>query len=159
MNGRYVGWVHSPPREGQLPKLAAVFNKANSPPCIAARSGVRAIKENIAKHPLLARTGWFSDRTNKEHHPGCVNKDASRHFLDDAATPPRGDARRGMALSKGHPETGPSRHDPCGCAFTANSAMLIWTAVPREEGWTRHQEKWREATFARSANAIARSIR
>src|SRR6266404_767566 len=79
-------------------KLAAIFNKANSPPCIAARRGVRAIKENVAKHPILASTGWFSDRTDKEHHPGCVNKDASRHFLNDAVTPPRGDARRGMAF-------------------------------------------------------------
>ena len=42
--------------------------------------------------------GWRSDRWDKEHHPGCVDKDASRHFLEDAATPPRGDARRGIAL-------------------------------------------------------------
>src|SRR5438067_364503 len=65
--------------------------------------GCPSDQENIAKHPLLAakrqraastEDGWFSDRTDKEHHPGCVNKDASRHFLDDAATPPRGDARR-----------------------------------------------------------------
>ena len=30
------------------------------------------------------------------HHPGGVDKEASRHFLGDAATPPRGDARRGI---------------------------------------------------------------
>ena len=51
---------------------------------------------NIAQHPLFARTGWCSDRTDKEHHPGGVVKEASRHFLGDAATPPRGDARRGI---------------------------------------------------------------
>jgi hypothetical protein len=33
---------------------------------------------------------------DKEHHPGGVHKEASRHFLGDAATPPRGDARRGI---------------------------------------------------------------
>src|SRR5262249_4481076 len=51
---------------------------------------------NIAQHPLFARTGWCSDRTDKGHHPGGVVKEASRHFLGDAATPPRGDARRGI---------------------------------------------------------------
>ena len=30
---------------------------------------------------------------------------------------------------------------------------------PHEEGRTRHQEKWREASFARSASAIARSLK
>jgi hypothetical protein len=33
---------------------------------------------------------------DKEHLPGGVDKEASRHFLGDAATPPRGDARRGL---------------------------------------------------------------
>jgi len=34
--------------------------------------------------------------TGKEHHPGGVDKEASHHFLGDAVTPPRGDARRGI---------------------------------------------------------------
>jgi hypothetical protein len=28
--------------------------------------------KNIAKHPLIARPGWFSDEDKKENHPGCV---------------------------------------------------------------------------------------
>src|SRR5262245_37277082 len=42
-------------------------------------------QENIAQHPLFARTRWCSDRWDKEHHPGGVHKEASRHFL---VTPP-----------------------------------------------------------------------
>ena len=34
----------------------------------------------------------------KENHPGCVRSVAARNFLDDAATPPCGDARRGLRL-------------------------------------------------------------
>src|SRR5262249_47840060 len=43
-----------------------------------------------------ARTGWCSDRRDKEHHPGGVDKGASHTFLGDAATPPRGGGRRGI---------------------------------------------------------------
>jgi hypothetical protein len=32
----------------------------------------------------------------KVNHPGCVRSVATRNFLDDAATPPCGDARRGL---------------------------------------------------------------
>ena len=44
----------------------------------------------------FARPGWCPDRRDKEHLPGGVDKEASHHFLGDAATPPRGDARRGI---------------------------------------------------------------
>jgi hypothetical protein len=27
---------------------------------------------NIAKHPLIAQPGWFSDENKKVNHPGCV---------------------------------------------------------------------------------------
>src|SRR5262245_8043580 len=40
---------------------------------------------------------------DKEHHPAGVHKEASRHFLGDAATPPRGDARRGIRFFKMRP--------------------------------------------------------
>src|SRR5262247_4735980 len=69
---------------------------ANSPPRITARRGGRAIKKILRSIRFFARTGWCSDRWDKEHHPGGVHKEASRHFLGDAATPPRGDARRGI---------------------------------------------------------------
>jgi hypothetical protein len=42
------------------------------------KEGCPSDQENIAKHP---RTGWFSDREYKEHHPGCVNEDAAQHYF------------------------------------------------------------------------------
>src|SRR5215831_11377564 len=47
--------------------------------------GLPSDQENIAQHPLFARTGWCSDRWDKEHHPGSVDKEASPIFL---VTPP-----------------------------------------------------------------------
>src|SRR5688572_23398204 len=56
------------------------------------RRGGRDIKKNIAKLPLMERTGWWItiDRVflNLFHHPGCGAKVASRHLLDATATPP-----------------------------------------------------------------------
>src|SRR5437867_12760596 len=36
------------------------------------KEGWPSDSENIAKHPLIARPGWFSDESKKENHPGCV---------------------------------------------------------------------------------------
>src|SRR5262245_16584116 len=84
-----------PTSEG-LSKLGTIFKMANSPPRITTRRGGRAIKK-ISRGIRFSRgRGWCSDRWDKEHHPGGVHKEASRHFLGDAATPPRGDARRGI---------------------------------------------------------------
>ena len=37
--------------------------------------------------------------SQSENHPGLAVADASRHFIDRSATPPCGDARRGMCRS------------------------------------------------------------
>ena len=58
------------------------------------KEGWLSDQENAAKHPLKARTGWFSDRL-EENHPGCVGFGGFAINFDDAATPPCGDARRG----------------------------------------------------------------
>jgi hypothetical protein len=79
--------TYSPREEAQLSKLGAIFKKANSE---------RSRKYRAAS--AFARPGRCSDRRDKEHLPGGVDKEASRHFLGDAATPPRGDARRGIRL-------------------------------------------------------------
>src|SRR5262244_4432536 len=74
------------------------FHQGEFPSSHHREEGWPSDQENTAQHPLFARTGWCSDRTDKEHHPGGVDKEASRHFLGDAATPPRGDARRGIRV-------------------------------------------------------------
>jgi len=84
----------------QHPLFAA---KAQARQRTASRREAQARQRAASRREVQARQraasrkdGWFSDRWDKEHHPGCVNEDASRYFLDDAATPPRGDARRGI---------------------------------------------------------------
>src|SRR5690349_304795 len=72
------------------------FQQGEFPSSHHREEGWPSDQENTAQHPLFARTGWCSDRTDKEHHPGGVDKEAARHFLGDAATAPRGDARRGI---------------------------------------------------------------
>src|SRR6266571_2683559 len=42
--------------------------------------------------------GWFSDENKRKTTPSASASVASRNFLDDADTPPCGDARRGIAL-------------------------------------------------------------
>src|SRR5262245_52080325 len=85
-----------PSSRGAAVQVRRHFQQGEFPSSHHREEGWPSDQENIAQHPLFARTGWCSDRTNKEHHPGGVDKEASRHFLGDAATPPRGDARRGI---------------------------------------------------------------
>jgi len=51
----------------QLPLLAVM------------QGGVAEQSKDIAKHPLPARPGWFTDRTKKENHPVCVDSVAARN--------------------------------------------------------------------------------
>ena len=65
---------------------------------LLARRGGRDIKSNIAKPPLMERTGWWfsrSDRNvlNLNHHPVCAASDASHFLLTGAATPPGQEGR------------------------------------------------------------------
>src|SRR5262249_22699156 len=85
-----------PSSRGAAVQVRRHFQQGEFPSSHHREEGWPSDQENTAQHPLFARTGWCSDRTDKEHHPDGVDKEASRHFLGDAATPPRGDARRGI---------------------------------------------------------------
>jgi hypothetical protein len=70
-------------REGGIPLLV--------------RRGRRDIKKKVAKPPLTERTGWLLTENLSEcesetlivsDHPVCAASEASRHFIDGAATPP-----------------------------------------------------------------------
>src|SRR5262245_7297141 len=61
------------------------------------KEGWPSDQENAAEHPLKARTGWFSNR-RVENHPACGSYGGYGIILDDAATPPCGNARRGRRL-------------------------------------------------------------
>src|SRR5262245_24704783 len=74
------------------------WNKALVPSLHHRKEGWPSDQENIAKHPLIARPGWFSFCSYRKTTPAVSVSVASRNFFDDTATPPCGDARRGLAL-------------------------------------------------------------
>jgi hypothetical protein len=47
-------------------------SSAFSPLLASPQGGVAKRSRNIAKHPLIAKPGWFSDENKKVNHPGCV---------------------------------------------------------------------------------------
>ena len=55
--------------------------EGHSPPCTKARRGGRAIKKAVAKPPIIAQTGWFSDREKRKTTPSASASVASRHLL------------------------------------------------------------------------------
>src|SRR6266496_3012711 len=62
------------------------------------KEGWPSDQKMIAKPPLTARPGWFSDENKWKTTPAASASVAGRNFLDDAATPPCGRARRGITL-------------------------------------------------------------
>src|SRR5258705_11564584 len=74
-----------------------VFRARYSPPCITARRGGCVIKKNVAQRPKRTQPGWFSFCIHRKTTPASRSAEASRYLLDRSATPPCGDARRGMA--------------------------------------------------------------
>src|SRR6476646_7225656 len=69
---------------------------------IAARRGGRAIKKISRSISLSRGRGGFPIESTMNTTPSARATVASQHLLDRAATPPRGDARRGIAASKLH---------------------------------------------------------
>jgi len=72
------------------------FGRAHSPPCITARRGGCVINKMSRSHRNRRRRGGFLLCSQSENHPGLAVADAARHFIDCSATPPCGDARRGI---------------------------------------------------------------
>src|SRR6266487_2659938 len=55
-------------------------------------------QENFAQPPKLTQPGWFSFCSHRKTTPAARSAEASQSFFDRSATPPCGDARRGIAL-------------------------------------------------------------
>src|SRR5436190_9764868 len=53
-------------------------------------------QENVAKQPKPMQTGWFSFRLTRKTTPSSRSEEASRYLFDRSATPPCGDAKRGI---------------------------------------------------------------
>ncbi len=81
---------------GAVKKMSVCFGLVHSPPCITARRGGRAINKCCKASDGCEAGVVFRLRTKrKTTQPASVSV-ASRNFINDAATPPCGDARRGM---------------------------------------------------------------
>src|SRR2546425_12351842 len=90
----FLNYLHikSTKFEPGRPRFGAVY----SPPCITARRGGRAINNNVAKPPLTRGRGGFPIENKRKTTPAASAAMAARHFIEDAATPACGDARRGI---------------------------------------------------------------
>src|SRR5262245_39250259 len=117
-------------------KLWTIFKMAHSPPRITARRGGRAIKKVSRSIRSSRGRGGAPIAGTRNNHPGGVHKEASRFFLGDAATPPRGDARRGIRSFQNETPNHISLSRPRSTRLSTTSAILTWTDVPREEGAT-----------------------
>src|SRR5256885_2018425 len=53
----------------------------DSPLLASPQGGVAERSKNIAKHPLIAKSGWFSDRNKRKTTPTASVSVASRNFL------------------------------------------------------------------------------
>src|SRR5436305_812926 len=97
------------------------------------KEGWPSDQKMIAKPPLTARPGWFSDENKWKTTPAASASVAARNFLDDAATPPCGRARRGITLDS-NLFTAPMSAD--------NQALTLSTVIDRicYTKTKRHQE-------------------
>src|SRR4029077_6372756 len=78
--------------------MSTDLNRGNSPPCITARRGGWVNKEILRSHRNRRGRGGFPLRSQSENHPVLALAEASRLLFCRSATPPCGDARRGIAL-------------------------------------------------------------
>ena len=57
------------------------WNRAKLPSLHHRKEGWPSDQQNAAKHPLIARPGWFSDETKRKTTPAASASVAARHFL------------------------------------------------------------------------------
>src|SRR6266487_4146046 len=74
------------------------WNQALYPSLHHRKEGWLRHQENFAQPPKLTQPGWFSFCSHRKTTPASRLAEASQSFFDRSATPPCGDARRGIAL-------------------------------------------------------------
>src|SRR5215831_1191029 len=83
-----------------------ILKTANSPPRITARRGGGVIKKIVRSLLYERRRGGVPCPIDRNTTPSSRKADAAQYFLDRSATPPRGDARRGIRHFENSPELG-----------------------------------------------------
>src|SRR5215813_12089626 len=71
-------------------------NRALFPSLHHRKEGWLRHQQNFAKPPKQTQPGWFSFWIYRNTTPASRSEEASRHLFDCSATPPCGDARRGI---------------------------------------------------------------
>src|SRR5882724_11670568 len=79
-------------------KLCINWNQALFPSLHDRKEGWLRHQENVAQPPKLTQPGRFSICFHRKTTPASRSAEASQSFFDRSATPPCGDARRGIAL-------------------------------------------------------------
>jgi hypothetical protein len=80
-------------------KLRMNRNRAKFPSLHHRKEGWLRHQENFAKPPKRRSRGGFPFVRNRKTTPSALSVDASQYYLTRAATPPCGDARRGISLA------------------------------------------------------------
>src|SRR5204862_1913213 len=86
----FVDVASSPPHEALVSKLPAMLRRGRFPCLHHRKEGWPSDQEKCREASAFREDGVVFRPNTKEHHPGCVDSEASRPLLDDAATPPRG---------------------------------------------------------------------
>src|SRR5262249_56686866 len=84
-------------RDSDTGLRGVILKKAKSPPRITARRG-GGVTKKMARSLLIDAAGVVFLVRSIGTPPCPRKKDAAQYFLDRSATPPRGDARRGIRL-------------------------------------------------------------
>src|SRR5712691_662517 len=74
------------------------WNQALFPSLHHRKEGWLRHQENFAQPPKRTQPGRFSFSIQRKTTPFSRSADASQHFFNRSATPPCGDARRGITL-------------------------------------------------------------
>jgi hypothetical protein len=121
---------------GWLQNLCVNELESSATPLLAPQQGGVAAPINKKQRSLLswAQMGWFSFRCGQKTTPAASASVATRHFFDDAATPPCGDARRGVTPDTKFVHTCIDR-----ALFLLISVLSLLATFINPYGWRLHQ--------------------
>src|SRR5262245_18261294 len=86
--------------------LGSHFEKSEFPSSHRREEGWRRHQEKGAKPPYGHRRGGVPCPIDRNTTPSSRKADAAQYLLDRSATPPRGDARRGIRHFENSPQLG-----------------------------------------------------
>src|SRR5215510_6381156 len=138
-----------PSSEALLSKLG-LFSKWRIPLLASPRGGVAERSRKYCAAYAFCEDGVVFRSMGQGTPPGGVHKEASHHFLGDAATPPRGDARRGIRSFQNETPNHIVLSRPLWTRLSTTSATLAWKGL---------FSKWRIPLLASPRGGVAERSR